>query len=164
MWKRLYGGSAADKGTLQQLQHLINRTNVPMRPKRNMNAAEDFIHIVVLGHVAALAMKHFAMASVHDQPKHSDLLRVNQCHEKTQKQTFFQQALINMLRRNITLFKLPFTCTSTTTDDGVELYAQETLTLGLLFFEFKDAIRCGDGDRVFLRWKFFLPILKAARR
>ena len=69
-----------------------------------------------------------------------------------------------MLRPHIQLFKIPFTCTSMTADDRVELYAQEMLTLGLLFFEFKDAIRCGDGERVLLCWKFFLPIFKAARR
>ena len=88
LWKRLYGDSAADKGTLQQLQHLINRTNVPGRPKKNMNAAEDFMQVVVLGHVAALAMTHFAMACVNDEPKHSHLSQVSQCHE-SQKDLFF---------------------------------------------------------------------------
>ena len=163
LWKRLYGDSAADKGTLRQLQHLINRTNVPARPKKNMNAAEDFMQVVVIGHVTALAMTHFAMVTVHDEPKHSDLSKVSQCH-KREKESFFQQALINMLRRHMTLFKTPFTCTSTTANDRVQLYAQEMLTLGLLFFNFKDAIRCGDGERVLLCWKFFLPIFKAARR
>ena len=160
LWKRLYGDSAADKGTLQQLKHLINRTNVPARPKKNMNAAEDFMQVVVIGHVAALAMRHFTMTTVNDKPKHS---KVSWCHE-SQKESFFQQALMNMLRPHMTLFKIPFTCTSTTAEDRVELYAQEMLTLGLLFFEFKDAIRCGDGERVLLCWKFFLPIFKAARR
>ena len=61
VWKRLYGDSAADKGTLKQLHHLINRTNVPGKPK---NAAEDFMLVVVVAHVAALAMTHFSMASV----------------------------------------------------------------------------------------------------
>ena len=129
LWKRLYGDSAADKGTLRQLQHLINRTNVPARPKKNMNAAEDFVQVVVIGHVTALAMTHFSMVTVHDEPKHSDLSKVSQCH-KREKDSFFQQALINMLHRHMTLFKTPFTCTSTTANDRV---AQEMLTLGLLF-------------------------------
>ena len=144
LWKRLYGDSA-DKGTLQELQHLINRTNVPARPKKN--AAEDFMQVVVIGHVAPLVMTHFAMVSINDEPKYSDLSKVSRCHE-SQKELFFRQALINMLRRHITLFKIPFTCTSTTTNDRVELYAQEMLTLGLLFFKFKDPIRCGDGEHV----------------
>ena len=123
-----------------------------------MNAAEDFMQVVVIGHVAALALKHFAMTSVNDKPKHSDLSKLSQCKE-SQKDSF-QQALIKMLRRHITLFKTPFTCTTSTASDRVEQYAQEVLTLGFLFF---DAIRYGDGDRV-LCWKFFFPIFKAARR
>lgn len=58
--------------TKEPFNNRIISSTVPMLPtrqKRNMNAAEDFIRIVVLGHVAALAMKHFAMASIHDQPK-----------------------------------------------------------------------------------------------
>ena len=163
LWNRLYGDSASDKGTLQQLQHLINHTNVPAKPKKNMNAAEDFMQVLVIGHVAALAMTHFTMTTVNDEPKHPDLLKVNQCHE-SEKKPFFQQALINMLRPHINLFKTPFTCVTTTAIDRVELYAQEMLTLGLLFTEFKDAIRWGDGERVFLCWKFFLPIFRAARK
>lgn len=163
LWKRLYGDSAADKGTLKQLQHLINRTNVPRKPKNNMNAAEDFMQIVVLAHVTALAMTHFSMASVKDEPQHSDLPEVSK-RPKGKKEQLFRQALINMLHKHITLFKTPFTDTRETADDRVKMYAQETLTLGLLFFEFKDAIRYGNGERVLLCWKFFLPIFKAARR
>lgn len=48
--------------------------------------------------------------------------------------------------------------------DGVKMYAKELLSLGLLYSEFRDAIREGDGDRVFSCWKFFLPIFKADRK
>ena len=96
-----------------------------------------------------------------DEPKHSDFSKVSQGEKGEQ---LFRQGLINMLHRHITLFKTPFTCIRNTEGDRVEMYAQETLTLGLLYFEFKDAIRCGDGERVLLCWKFFLPIFMAARR
>ena len=49
-----------------------------------------------------------------------------------------------------------FTCT-----DNVNEYFCETLSLGLLF---KDAIWEGDGDRVFLLWKYLFLWLKASRR
>lgn len=46
MWVRLYQKEAfQDFGTLQQLQSLINRSNVPVKPKNNVNAAEDFIQV-----------------------------------------------------------------------------------------------------------------------
>ena len=43
-------------------------------------------------------------------------------------------------------------------------YAREVLSLGLLILEFKDAVREGDGDRVLLVWKYFLPLFKASGR
>ena len=46
MWVHLYQKEAfQDFGTLQQLQSLINRSNVPVKPKNNVNAAEDFIQV-----------------------------------------------------------------------------------------------------------------------
>ena len=45
--------------------------------------------------------------------------------------------------------------------DHVIEYAKETLSLGLLLLEFKDAIREGDGSRVLRCWKYFLPLFKA---
>jgi len=46
MWFRLYHqGAYKDLGTLQQLQSLINRSNVPLHPKNNVHATEDFLHV-----------------------------------------------------------------------------------------------------------------------
>ena len=44
--------------------------------------------------------------------------------------------------------------------DGVFAYAKEVLSLALLWAEFEDAIKEGDGLRVITCWKFFLPIFK----
>ena len=43
-------------------------------------------------------------------------------------------------------------------------YSCEVLTLGLLFLEFKDSIRHGDGDHDMIVWKYFLLIFKACGR
>lgn len=48
--------------------------------------------------------------------------------------------------------------------DNVNAYSCETLSLGLLFMEFKDAIREGDGDHVFLVWKYLFLLFKASGR
>ena len=79
-------GNSADKGTFKNCS--ISSTvlmYVPARPKKN--AVEDFMQVVVNGHVAPLAMTHFAMVSINDEPKHSDLSKVSQCHE-CQKEVF----------------------------------------------------------------------------
>ena len=41
-------------------------------------------------------------------------------------------------------------------------YTREVISLGLLFLEFKDAVREGDGDQDFLVWKYWLPLFKAS--
>ena len=46
--------------------------------------------------------------------------------------------------------------------DHVLEYARETLTLGMLFLEFKDSIREGDGNRVLRCWKYFLFLFRAS--
>ena len=54
--------------------------------------------------------------------------------------------------------------TTSTQADSVYAYSCETLTLGLLFLEFKDGIREGDGTRVMRVWKYFLLLFKASNR
>lgn len=45
-----------EKGTLAQLQSLINRRNLPADPKQNVNAVEDFIQVLLAQHVGAHAV------------------------------------------------------------------------------------------------------------
>lgn len=49
-------------------------------------------------------------------------------------------------------------------DDHVQTYANEVLSLGLLFKEFVDAIREGDGERIIRCWRYFLPLFKCLDR
>lgn len=48
--------------------------------------------------------------------------------------------------------------------DRVQAYACDVLTLGLLYMEFTDAIKEGDGSRILCCWKFFMLIFKASNR
>ena len=49
IWARLYKkDSYRDAGTLLHLQTLINRSNVPKKPSKNVNAAEDFIQVSLI--------------------------------------------------------------------------------------------------------------------
>ena len=47
-------------------------------------------------------------------------------------------------------------------DDGVLDYTKETLTLSLLYAEFDDAIREGDGIQIIHCWKFLFLVFKAS--
>lgn len=44
--------------------------------------------------------------------------------------------------------------------DGVNLYATELLSLGLIWHGFHDAVREGDGERILRYWKFLLVLFK----
>ena len=56
MFNRLFtNDSIGDKGTLKQLQVLINQQNIPRKVKDDPNAVEDFI-AVVDAHIVAAAL------------------------------------------------------------------------------------------------------------
>jgi len=48
--------------------------------------------------------------------------------------------------------------------DGICLYAREVLSLGLIWLEFHDAVKEGDGNRVIQVWKFLLLVFKNSGR
>ena len=56
------------------------------------------------------------------------------------------------------------TSTTTKQSDGVFSYGCLLLSLGLLYREFVDSIREGDGNRVLRCWKYFLLIFNATGR
>ena len=43
--------------------------------------------------------------------------------------------------------------------DGVLCYTREVISYGLLYTEFEDAIKEGDGLRIVRCWRFYLPVL-----
>ena len=47
--------------------------------------------------------------------------------------------------------------------DGVLNYANEVMSLGIFYMNFKDAIR-GDGKRVLLCWKYLLSLFRVTNR
>ena len=50
------------------------------------------------------------------------------------------------------------------TKDHVLAYSQEVLSLGLLYMEYCDVIREGDGLRILRCWRYFMPFFKASKR
>ena len=54
--------------------------------------------------------------------------------------------------------------TTTVMDDGILEYGKEVLSLGMLYLEFRDAIKEGDGLRVLRCWKYLLLLFKASQR
>jgi len=51
-----------------------------------------------------------------------------------------------------------------TSKDHVFEYTREVVSLGLLFLDFRDAIKEGDGGCIMLCWKYFLPLFECTSR
>ena len=125
---------------MYQLRNLINRTSIPSDPGDNMNAAEDFLLLLLHAHGVAAAK---VIQSVNPLSSVSELSR----------------AVVASFTRlpQVSSTQKPEAC-----EDGIHMYAVELLTLGLLWHGFHDAIREGDGERIIRYWKFFLIIFKSS--
>ena len=132
--------SVAEKGTMFQLRNIISRANVPSDPQNNMNAAEDFMLLLLHTHVVAAAKTIMELVPVTDPSELARLILVN----------FFLPPKISddSKQHEIEI-------------DGVHLYAKELLSLGLMWHAFHDSIKEGDGDRILRHWKFLVVIFKS---
>ena len=138
-----------------QLRNLINRRNVPKKPKQDVNACEDFIGIVAIAHIVAAAMEVLStqgMPGSHTLP--DDIGSTSQAAKS--------EILQSLTKKIITSFVFLKPFEKTTTVDGVLDYAKEVLTLSLFYAEFDDAIKEGDGERLIRCWKFLLVLFKSS--
>ena len=159
-----------ERGTLYQLRNLINRRNITKSVKSDMNACEDFFEVVVTGHIIASAMELLGMSSIDDVPSSTIIESPEEVWMKddSERKAIIMEVASTIVDHNVDL-STKFAATQTqvptsTCIDNVNAYSYETLSLGLLFMEFKDAIREGDGDRVFLVWKYLFLLFKASGR
>ena len=60
-----------DRGTLNQLRNLLNRCNVTMHPKNDVNACEDFLEVIITGYITTAALHYLGMSSTSDLPDES---------------------------------------------------------------------------------------------
>ena len=134
IWHRLYSTkSAAEKGTMYQLCNILDRTAVPSDPERTWRLLRT-------------SCSSFCICC---------------CWCPSTATLLFDCKPITCLLSKIYCQLLPNTETVTDEDvDGVNLYARELLTLALLWHEFHDPWKGGDGDRILLCWKMMLPIFK----
>ena len=115
---------------------------MPLDPGDNMKAAEDFLEVVLQGYIAAAAETICDSSST--------------------------QLNLDGLAKGIVQKFVQITLPTPSNDkvnksqDKVCLYTTEVLTLRLLWENFHDATREGDGEQLSRIWKFLLLIFKAA--
>lgn len=149
-----------------QLQFLINRKNVKNEPKDDFSACEKFFLLVVVGHILCAAMKELQMSSLEDDPQ-SCMIPENVSELSTEE----RNEILNNIAENLVNELVDLSPTFQVKkeqpkpdEDHVFEYARELVSLGLLYMNYRDAIREGDGLRVLLVWKFMLPIFRATSR
>ncbi|XP_019863233.1 PREDICTED: uncharacterized protein LOC109592137, partial [Amphimedon queenslandica] len=158
IWKRLYSTvSITDHGTLQQLRNLINRRNVVSDPKKDVNATEDFLNLVTTSYVLCVAMQKLKMKEIDSSPS-VDVLDIGNTKEERKEWiiTFSEEIASEYV--DLSTFNSD---RKIDPEDHVYEYAKEMISLGLFYMEYHDAIREGDGDRVFNCWKYMLIMFRA---
>lgn len=146
--------SAGDKGSLFQLKNTINRSNVPKDPKDNMNAAEAFMDDALAAHILASACSVLGLHSA------DDLL----LPESTLPPTFTG---VTKLSDDIVagFVDLPSMCTvANCYTDEDQQRAIDTLTIGLLWHTYHDAVKEDNGELVITVWRYLLLIFRMNRR
>jgi L1 cell adhesion molecule like protein len=160
-----------DKGSLVQLRNALDRRNVSAASESDFNACDDFFNLVVECHILAAAMEALIMDNLSDKPTHH-LLNEELWLESDDVRKDVLSCVTDEIVRKFVDLEPNFTDTSTrkrkrregSNDDKVQQYACEVLSNGLLYMEFADSIREGDGDRILLCWRFFMLIFKVTQR
>ena len=119
-------------------------------PKRNVNASEDFFNVVVASHVFAAEMHIMGTASLSSPPETLD----SEC---------FLTVCEEVVNRYVSFRQLPG-AVEDQRSDGVLAYASKTLTLGLVYLEFADAIKESDGVRLQRCWRYLLVLFRSTGR
>lgn len=183
MFNKMYNkASIGDKGTLRQLQVIINRQNLPAQVKDDPRAVEEFLEVVLDAHIIAASLQYFGMDTTESVPtRNIDLENILGLPLEQQKSAFYGAIahIVNEYALRHTHSAVP-SCETTIPcsvteepfllmnmkkgEDHVLNYATCVLGMGLLARNFHDSSREGDGERSLRCWKFFLLHFKADGR
>lgn len=143
----------------------IDRRSVCSDPKANVNACDDFITLVVTSHFLVACMKMLGMSELDGCPQ------VSKFDESSWMMTKLdRKALLYSFCREVILAHVNITISEegrfveAKNVDNIQAYAEEVMTLGIFYLNYKDAIREGDGSRVLTTWKYLLPIFRFSNR
>lgn len=175
-----------EKGTLYQLRNLINRRNVTKAVKSDVNSNEDFLEVVVKAYILVAAMDYLGMSALDSQPLPTVVSPDIWMLDDATRRSVLTEISTSIVDKHVDLateFRNPPPDASEAVDsvdsvsndvdkEGEEAsvgesdqsetkgtvydYTREVLSLGLLYLNFKDAVREGDGDRVMRMLEIFL--------
>lgn len=122
-----------------------------------MNAHEDFFDVLLKSRILAAAMDIFGMENLDDDPCAEILPPSVWMFERAER-----KAILSTLG-NLLVHQYVHINTYTndkTSGDLVQDYVSKVMTLGLLYEEFVDAVRDGDGLRILIWWRYLFLVFK----
>ena len=121
----------------------MNRTGVKSDPSKCMKATEDFLAVVLYGHIVAAAKEIIT---------------------ELEGSSYTCQDIAKLIMKRHITFNLCSSDGNMYPKGSSYGYAVDLLSLGMLWHSFHDAIKEGDGDRIIIHWKFLLIVFKASGR
>jgi L1 cell adhesion molecule like protein len=170
IWQELYSPkSARDKCSLYQLRNLIDRRDVTSDPKGTLHACQSFLKVVIETEVLAALAGTLGLRSLGSDTDVQTLLGEGSLPMSSAGRV---QAITSIAERVLSCISYDHCVDPTST---VELqpffpgndagnYSSKLLSMGLFAWNFEDAIREGDGDRIIRMWKFLLLFFKQTQK
>ncbi len=141
-----------ERGTLYQLRNLINRRNVTKCVKNDVNANEDFLEVCFTGYLIAAVMSLLGMTDMNGMPISSMVSPDSWMEDKSVQSSILMKIASRLVDTNVDMHTdfcdssdIGTEAQLTKESCTVQSYTKEVLSLGLLFLNFKDAIKEGDG-------------------
>ena len=131
------------------------------KPEKDVNASDDFLILVVTAHFLVACMKKLGMKSLDEVPTigefDANTWMKSNADRRSAVYSFCQEVIKDHV--NVSM------CSNiSSSKDGVLNYANEVMSLGMFYLNYKDVIKHADGDRLIVCWKYLLPIFKASDR
>ena len=113
---------------------------------------EEFLILILEAHILDIAMTYFDLDSLDDTPKSPTFSEEHFLDVSLSERTeIFMSAVKKLLSDNTYEYVLG---RKRDDADRVLVYGKELLSLGMLYFEFADAIREGDGTQLLRCWRY----------
>ena len=123
--------------------------------------------MIVTSHILCAAMEHLDMETLDSDPNSEIIPQYIWLCSKSEKQEILHDVAMAIIDNTVdlsTTFSNDIDDTPSIMIDHIMEYACEVVSLGLLFLNYRDAIKEGDGEWVILCWKYMLLIFKATNR
>ena len=138
------------------MKNLLKYRSVKKKINGDPTDAEEFFILVVEAYLVTGAMKTFGMINLEDTPTEIGKLDVKSFEEcePACRMEIFCAVIAEMLDEYLCLEWPEEASMHGQAIDHKFEYAREVITLGLLYFEFSNSIREGDGNRILRCWRY----------